>query len=418
MKQIIRSDLLITGAGVAGLTAALVSLQLGASVTIVEKQKGFATSGNRVFILSDYTRRILEALGIWDDLQGKDYPITTIRIYDGLGTAIKDHGFGWMQSLSFSHDRSQSEKVGYIVREHVLMEALIARISSYSSITILFDCAVENYELTQKGCLARLDSGKSLSVGLVLGCDGKNSHTAAKMNIKRTQKARNQHAFVFTVSHAMQNRRAAYQTFFKGGQLAVLPLSVSKSSIMWSVPTAEMLRLKALSKQDFMAACAAHLKRHLGDCALAGEIASFPLNTSMASAFVAERLALVGDAAHTFHPITGQGVNYTFRDIAELIPVIRQGLTNQWETTDLAAALDIYNARRTRDARLMSATTDMLLFVFSLRGFTMTCFRRLGFVVMHSLPLLRYLLVRLASGSHMKSHSLEPDAPLLALKDK
>ncbi len=169
-----------------------------------------------------------------------------------------------------------------------------------------------------------LASGRALSARLLVGCDGRRSGTAERAGIRRTGWGYGQTAVVCAVEHEKPHGGIAHQFFMPAGPLAILPLTGNRSSIVWSETDARAAELLAMPDADFLTALRPAFGSFLGEIGLAGARFGYPLGLTLADSFIAERLALVGDAAHGMHPIAGQGLNAGLRDVAALAQVLAE----------------------------------------------------------------------------------------------
>ena len=169
-----------------------------------------------------------------------------------------------------------------------------------------------------------------------MGCDGRQTGVGKRAGIKRTGWGYGQTALVCAIKHEKPHNGVAHQFFMPPGPLAILPLPGNMSSIVWSETDENAAAIHALPDEDYMAVLRPRFGDFLGDIALTGNRFTYPLSLSVANDFVAERVALVGDAAHGMHPIAGQGLNAGLRDVAALAQVLTEA---QQRGEDIASSL-------------------------------------------------------------------------------
>jgi 2-octaprenyl-6-methoxyphenol hydroxylase len=242
-----------------------------------------------------------------------------------------------------------------------------------------------------------LASGEVLEGLVVVGCDGRQSGTATRAGIRRTGWDYGQTAVVCAVRHEKPHGGIAHQFFMPGGPLAILPLTDNRSSIVWSERRARAEALMAMADDAFLEALRPAFGSFLGEIALAGERWAYPLGLTLANAMVADRVALVGDAAHGVHPIAGQGLNAGLRDVAALAEVM--GAARQrGEDAGSAVALARYEEWRRFDTASLALATDTFNRLFSNDNPLLRLARDLGMGAVNRMPPLRRAFIREAAG--------------------
>jgi 2-octaprenyl-6-methoxyphenol hydroxylase len=244
---------------------------------------------------------------------------------------------------------------------------------------------------------AALANGEVCSTRLVVAADGANSRLREGAGIACTRWTYPQSAIVTTVAHERDHEGRAVEHFLPAGPFAILPLKGRRSSIVWTEEAQEASRIIALDDAGFLAQLETRFGLQLGDIKVAGPRRAFPLGLALARAFVADRLALIGDAAHVIHPIAGQGLNLGLRDVAALAESIadaaRLGLDPGGP--DVLAR---YQRWRRFDTILMGMTTDVLNRLFSNRSDVLRLARDLGLGVVDRLPRLKDAFIWQAAG--------------------
>ncbi|MEI4196802.1 UbiH/UbiF/VisC/COQ6 family ubiquinone biosynthesis hydroxylase [Roseovarius sp. E0-M6] len=391
------SDILIVGGGLGGPSLALALAQAGFSVTIVDAEpeavrKNAAFDG-RAYALALASVRLLSRLGLWDGIARNTQPMLEIKVSDGRA------GEGPLSPffLHFDHAEIEEGPMGHMCEDRFLRRALLEALRQTPGITPISGERVVAQEVGAGHALIRLASGQTLTAGLLVGCDGRGSGTAARAGIGRTGWGYGQTALVAAIAHEAPHHGIAHQFFMPSGPLAILPLPGNVSSIVWSETDATAAEFHALDDADFMEVLRPRFGDFLGDIALRGKRYTYPLGLSLADRFVADRVALVGDAAHGMHPIAGQGLNAGLRDVAALAQVLSDA-RNRGEDIGAADVLARYQQWRRFDTATLAMATDLTNRLFSNDNPILRLGRDIGMGVVGALPGLRRGLIREAAG--------------------
>ena len=281
--------------------------------------------------------------------------------------------------------------MGHIVEDRVLRPALLA------AAQIAVTCRTETRVLGQSGGTVTLSTGDKLATRLIIGADGRGSETAQRAGIKRMSWGYGQTALVAAIAHEKPHEGIAHQFFMPAGPLAILPLPGNRSSIVWSERTADADRIAALPEDYFLD----HLRPRFGDfrgeISLAGARYRYPLGLSLAEHFVADRVALIGDAAHGIHPIAGQGLNLGFRDVAALAQVLAEA-RRRGEDIGAPQVLARYQSWRRFDTAALAMATDGFNRLFSNDNPLLRAVRDLGMGAINAAPGLKRRFIREAAG--------------------
>jgi 2-octaprenyl-6-methoxyphenol hydroxylase len=242
-----------------------------------------------------------------------------------------------------------------------------------------------------------LADGRTLTGRILVGADGRRSGTAQRAGIRRTGWDYGQTALVCAIAHERPHDGIAHQFFMPAGPLAILPLPGNRSSIVWSERTERAAEIAALDDDAYLEALRPAFGDFLGKIELAGERYSYPLSLSIAERFVADRLALVGDAAHGVHPIAGQGLNLGLRDVAALAEVLTEA-KRRGEDIARTDVLARYQTWRRFDTTAMAVATDAFNRLFSNDNAALRTLRDLGMGAVQAVPGLRRRFIREAAG--------------------
>ena len=242
-----------------------------------------------------------------------------------------------------------------------------------------------------------LNSGKVVHGALIVGADGRSSGTASRAGIKRSGWGYDQTALVCAIAHEKPHHGIAHQFFMPPGPLAILPLPGNVSSIVWSETAKNAAAFSALSDNEYLTMLRPRFGDFLGEINLAGKRFTYPLSLSLALNLVADRVALIGDAAHGVHPIAGQGLNAGMRDIAALAEVIIDA-TRRGEDIGSPNVLGRYEQWRRFDNTTLAIATDTFNRLFSNDNAGLRGLRNIGMGMVNAIPGLRRSFIREAAG--------------------
>lgn len=287
--------------------------------------------------------------------------------------------------------------MGHMIEDRHLRPALLRAVAGCKGITHLTGRQVVDQAVDATGVAITLADGKVLRARLLIGSDGRDSGTARRAGIRRTGWTYGQTALVCAIAHERDHAGTAHQFFMPQGPLAVLPLRGNRSSIVWTESAGRAERINALTQEDYLAVLRPRFGDFLGRIDLAGQRFSYPLGLSLANAMVADRLALVGDAAHAVHPLAGQGLNQGLRDVAALSEVL---IDAHRRGEDFVGPLTLarYQQWRRFDATTLALATDAFNRLFSNDNPLLRGLRDLGLGAVNALPGLRRGFIREAAG--------------------
>lgn len=326
-------DVIVAGGGLVGASFALALADTGLRIALVDsqdlgKRAGQAPSAERfdprVSAITPASAAFLETLGVWQGVcERRCTPYSDMHVWDADGTG----------SIHFSAQEIHAPALGHIVENAVLLAALYERIAQCTSIDVMAPVALSGlapYDAQQRVGIT-LEDGRSISAALVVAADGANSKVRDLAGFQTKEWDYEHQAIVTTVKTALPHGATAIQRFMDEGTLAFLPLqhSVAASdsqqycSIVWSVLPAYAQSLMAMNDADFAKCLQAAIESKLGKIEHVDTRFSFPLRQRHALEYVQPGIALIGDAAHTIHPLAGQGVNLGFLDAQVLAQEVR-----------------------------------------------------------------------------------------------
>jgi 2-octaprenyl-6-methoxyphenol hydroxylase len=390
-------DVVIAGAGFAGLSLAIALRQaLGAKFKVIVADPALERGGSdpRASAIVAAARRLLETIGVWETIAAGAQPILDMVVTDSrLDDAMRP------TFLTFDGEIAPGEPFAYMMENGPLLAALLAKARADG--VELINSAVAESAADAERIHIKLQDGTALGARLLIAADGAHSSVRERAGIATHGWEYGQSSIATTVRHERDHHGRAEEHFLPAGPFAILPLKPDstghRSSIVWTEQAGEAVRIVALDDAGFDAELEKRFGLHLGEINAAGPRRAFPLGLSVARAFVADRVALIGDAAHVIHPIAGQGLNMGLKDVAALAETIvdaaRLGLDPGSSVT-----LDRYQRWRRFDTMAMGVATDGLNRLFSNRSDALRVVRDVGLGMVDRLPALKQLFIREAAG--------------------
>jgi len=403
-----QADLIIVGAGMVGSTLALALQDAGLKIVLIDagalQAQPFAAEDAfepRVSALSAASQRILERVGAWSGIAGRRAsPYGEMQVWDGSGTG----------HIHFTAASVHAEVLGHIVENRVVQDALLDSLQASGSVEMIAGARLERLDPLDEGWELELADGQRLVTPLLVAADGANSTVRRLSGCETREWDYLHHAIVTSVRCAEPNRRTAWQRFTDDGPLAFLPLQREGDehwcSIVWSVPEDEASRLMALDDEAFRAALGRAFEYRLGEVLEVDPRLCIPLRQRHAKRYVQPGLALIGDAAHTIHPLAGQGVNLGLLDAAVLAEVIEAAMARGERPEDIRV-LSRFERRRMPHNLAMMAAMEGFERLFQADPLPLRWLRNTGLKAVQALPEAKALFVRQALG-------LSGDLPALA----
>jgi 2-octaprenylphenol hydroxylase len=392
-------DVLIAGGGMVGGTLACALGGSGLKVGVIEPQEAAATvqgTGLRVSAITLASQTVFENIGAWADLRAqRTAPVEAMRIWEDDSI------------LNFDSADLGEPCLAWIIENNVIVAALAARLRQFSNIEVLSPARLASAQFGDERASVRLEDGRDLQTKLLVGADGADSRVRRDAGIDWARHDLGQSAIVAVVQTERPHARTAWQHFLATGPLAFLPLADPlQVSIVWSADTARSVELMHLDKAAFNAELQAAFGDHLGNVRLASERAAIPLALGFARDYTSHRAALIGDAAHTVHPLAGQGVNLGILDAATLADILLVSGGQKRDPGARALLRRYERARKGADVGMQAVTAGFrYLFGSGLPG--LRALRDAGLRITEQLPPLKNYFMRRASG-------LEGELPRLA----
>lgn len=389
-----RYDVVIGGAGFAGLALAIALRQaLGERFTVTVADPALVqvpSKDPRATAIAAAARRLFEAIEVWDAVAPTAQPILDMVVTDSkLDDAVRP------TYLTFGGEIEEGEPFAHMVENRYLIDALVARAREVG--VDLRATAVSHYETSAKAVTVTFADDDKIEARLLVGADGARSAIREQAGIATHGWSYDQSGIVTTVEHERPHNGCAEEHFLPAGPFAILPLTGNRVSIVWTERTRDAERIVALPDDEFHAELEKRFGLHLGELKVAGPRRAYPLGLYNARSFIAERLALIGDAAHVIHPIAGQGLNMGLRDVAALAESVadaaRLGL-------DIGGpqVLERYQCWRRFDTMTMSVATDGLNRLFSNHSDALRLVRDIGLGLVERMPALKRTFIREAAG--------------------
>ena len=389
------ADILIVGGGLNGPALALALAQTAFRVIVIDSQALLARTDpgfdGRSYALALASCRFLKAIGVWDAVADHAEPMLEIKVTDGRAG---EGASPWV--MHFDHAEIEEGPMGHMVEDRHLRRAFLDALTTRGIVHFSGETVVSQ-RVTPQGIGVTLASGRNLTASVLIGADGRSSGTAVRAGIKRMGWGYDQTAIVCAVEHDLPHHGIAHQFFMPAGPLAILPLTGNRSSIVWSETPARATQIMALDDDGFLDALRPAFGSFLGQIRLVGARHTYPLGLTLAHSFVAPRVALVGDAAHSVHPIAGQGLNSGLRDVAALAEVLGDA-RRRGEDIGSAQTLARYQLWRRFDTTTLAVATDTFNRLFSNNNPLLRAMRDLGMGLVNAVPALRRTAIREAAG--------------------
>ena len=389
-------DVAIVGGGMVGLALACGLQGSGLRVTVLEQQSPESFNLQeppklRVSAINGASEALLRRVGAWEKIEAlRLSPYHSMEVWD------RD-SFG---RIAFDGSRLGFNRLGHIIENAVIHQALWEKALSCDGISLAAPVSIQQIAWGENEAFLTLDDGAMLTARLVVGADGAHSWLRQRADIPLTTWDYGHHALIATVRTAEAHQGVARQVFHGDGILAFLPLcDPHLCSIVWSLAPNEAEQMRQTEPDAFNRALSAAFDMRLGLCHVESDRQTFPLTGRYARQFAGHRVALLGDAAHTIHPLAGQGVNLGVMDAAELIAEIRR-LHTQGKDIGQHLYLRRYERRRKHSAALMLAGMQGFRELFAGSHPAKKLMRDIGLKLADTLPGVKLRLIRQAMGLH------------------
>lgn len=407
-KPDLEYDILIGGGGYVGLCVAVAIADNAKHLKICVVDlapKAFALKDERASAIAPDAVRMLNQLGVWDKIIDDAQPINEMIITDSKLSDVTRPVFLTFGNVENQNDDlDKSVPLAHMVPNSTMIKSLREKAKSLG-ITQLSEVGVSTFERDNNAVIATLTDNKTIKAKLLVAADGVRSKLRAHAGIKTVTWPYNQWGIVTTVAHERDHEGRAEEHFLPAGPFAILPLKGKRSSLVWNETEEDAKRLLAMDEFAFELELEQRFGHKLGEIKVDGPCRGFPLQLSLAREFIADRFALVGDAAHGIHPISGHGLNLGFKDVAALAQTIveadRLGL-------DIGSVnvLERYSQWRRFDTVQMGVATDVLNRLFSNDNPILRVARDFGLGVVDRLPFVKDNLISHAVGKDESAPNL------------
>lgn len=376
-------DVIISGGELLGLITAIGLSNNSISVAVIENNSlPRITDDNRAFAISQGSKKILEKLGIWRFIESDAEPILDICILDE-NSPITVH---------YDHKIVGEEPMGYIINNATIWNAInnnfLNKLNIYSS--HFYKTVVCNSGYVE----VILDNDQELISSLLICAEGKNSKLPELFSMPIIKFDYKQSSMVFNIKHELHHQNLAVERFFPGGPFAILPMKGGHtSSIVWTEKSEVSKMLMSLSEGEFIIELEKRFSSYLGEIELEGKRKSYPLSFAFAKKLYKSKVLFIGDAAHSIHPVAGQGLNLGIRDVED---VIRQVTIAKASGIDIGSSYLLKKISRDRyfDNFTMALATDGLNRIFSNRVFCVKVLRNIGLIVVENSTSLKKRFIR------------------------
>lgn len=390
--SLLTTDIAIVGAGITGQTLALALAQYDFSVAIIDANEIGQDIGSefspRVSAISKASQKIFERLDVWQNIQ-RMQAYTDMQVWE-------DQAFG---RINFSSAESKLANLGHIIENSCLTQALFEASQKIERIQIFASHKITSINRSNEQQIINLDNGNVIAAKLIVGADGGNSLVRRTAGFALTFWDYDHIAIVANVRTELAHDSVARQAFTPSGPLAFLPLSDANTcSIVWSQDTQKAQSLLRLSEDEFCKALQVALDNQLGKCELLSPRFSYPLKMQYAQQWVDNGIALVGDSAHTIHPLAGQGANLGILDAAALAQELGR-LRKADKAFYTKRALRPYERWRKAEAAKVVATMEGFKRLFSGNDPVLKLARNIGLSAANSMSPIKSFFIEQAMGS-------------------
>ncbi len=394
-------DIVISGGGLSGtllaLSLATISKPDGSAlkIAIIERncvEQGASTQfDDRVLALSHGTAAYLHQLGLWPLLAEQAQAIRKIHVSDR----------GYYGKARIAAKQYQIDALGYVIEMARLGKSLISATANYSNIYWFLPDEITDISWQTSHVILTLASGQYLQAPLLLACDGAQSKCRQLANISTHTTSYQQAALIANVATANAHNDIAFERFTATGPIAMLPMTSiqgkNRSSLVWTLPPQQAQAMLALDDSNFAQTLEQAFGSWLGEITHVGQRDSFPLALTQVERQTYHRMALIGNAAHTIHPIAGQGFNLGVRDVKQFAELVQKALP-AGQDIGSGQLLNHYQINRQQDQKQVIELTDSLVTLFSNELAPLVLGRNIGLKAFNYLSPLKRLLVNKAMG--------------------
>lgn len=381
-------DIIIIGGGPAGLSFACSMIDTDTQVLVVEKSDletiSKPTYDGREIALTHLSLRILKKLGVWDLVNQSEVSLLKeAKVFDGDSPSL----------LNFKSEASGIEALGYLVPNYQLRQALYQRVAQAENITLMTDTSVDNVNYCESHSKVVFADGVIIEAKLVIAADSRFSNIRRKVGISSTMKDFSKVMIVTKMKHEKNHQNIALECFDYGQTLALLPMIGNESSIVLTVATDKSQALIDMSKEDFNAKMTKDFRGELGQLTQVGERHFYPLVGVHAKTFIANRFALIGDAAVGMHPVTAHGFNLGLKGQDILATLVKEALTHGQDIGS-KSLLSLFEKKHIHLTRVMFFGTNGIVALFTNDAPVIKQIRRFVLNFAERFPPIKYLITQ------------------------
>lgn len=392
----LHSDILVVGAGPAGLSFAAELAGSGLKITLIEKSPLEILQNppydGREIALTHLSREIMQRLGMWN-LIPKDeiYPLRDAKVLNGQS----DYQLHFPQPTQARGE--PADCLGYLISNHNIRKAAYEVVSKLENVTILTGTGVKEVKTSENEAQVILENGEVLSGRLLLAADSRFSQTRRQLGISSDMHDYSRTMFVCRMKHTLSNQHTAYECFHYGRTIALLPLEEHLTNTVITVDSDKADTIKKMSPEELAASVKEQLKGRLGDMELVSTIHNYPLVGMIAQRFYGKRSALIGDAAVGMHPVTAHGFNLGLSS-ADLLAKLVLEAEQRGQDIGAASLLEKYSTKHMLHAQPIYHGTNMLLKLFTNETAPAKILRGLVLRASNNFPPLKKLITKQLTG--------------------
>ena len=401
-------DLIIIGGGLVGASLACALENSSLRIAIIEAYPFKSDDSEfqpafdaRSVALSYTSKQVFEGMGLWPT-------INKLGIAEIKKIHISDRGHAGITRLNAEDENVDA--LGYVVETRVIGKALFHRLNKQKNVTLIAPAKLKNFDLNEEFASADIEitgsnnlvERKILTAKLLVAADGDNSMVRRLSGVRIKQRNYEQSAIIANIATDKPHNNQAFERFTDSGPLALLPMAATENeknrySLVWTVNSSEQQEMMSWSDEVFLTKLKKRFGNRAGEFISVSKRHTYPLALMRAREHVRERLAIIGNAAHTLHPVAGQGFNLGLRDVAALSQVIIDASRDNKDIGSLDN-LTIYSDWRKRDHIQTAMATDGLVRLFSNNLLPLAALRNLGLLVVDLVPPLKKVFARHAMG--------------------
>jgi len=386
-------DVTIIGGGMIGASMACALSTLPIKIAIIEafpfRSNNQPSYDARSIALAYGSKNIFETLGIWKNLKNDASPINHIHISN-------QHEFG-VTRLNAKDEKLDA--LGYVIENRVLGNALLEKIQQQKNINLICPATLDHLAIREKATVSIIQDEKKrdIQTSLIIAADGGNSKVRQLLNIDTKLKDYQQTAIISNVSPGKPHNNIAYERFTEQGPIAILPMTENRCSLVLSIHSDSKDAILSMNDTDFIQYLESRFGFRTGGFTKTSARSAYPLSLMETKEHVRQRVVIIGNAAHTIHPIAGQGFNLGIRDVATLADTISEAMVKNQDIGELKT-LQHYQSQRAADQKKVIAITDNLTNIFSNNFTPLAKLRSTGLLFTDLTPPLKHFVSREAMG--------------------